>query len=561
MSTAPLLNDDQIRTPRTVRPIVSSDEILGHVDRAMSTLPPEAHEAIGQAHSILGVNAPAAPEESFDGIKPPRIGGLPSVGVDAARESPGIGSGPSRPLQLGPTVAESEPPDMSAVKVPSISGIKSPSRIANAAAPPPSSNAERLQHLRDTGSGISQIKSPFARVPLQILDAVGRGLFPGIEMGIPGTSGHHDVLTHQARNAVTDEQEAQAAQDESELKAAQTANQASLPELHQTQTDLAAAKQAGIDEHNRATEAQAATTEQGRRDTAAAARKATLASHGFEEDEKGNIVPLAYERMSQEQQAVHDLKAAQTEAAEAEAALRKAQAKNQPALVALQQKRLDSAREAHGIAARRLGLSERQFEMRAYGTGEAPQGGDAHQPLPGTLQTDEGQTVGTANAPNVRPTGQERNKADMAGSAKEQLADIRKIVQNRPDIFGPVEGRKTDFDTWVGSQDPDAQRFRSARTIAADHLAGTFGGRSEAALEALDAAIGSFKDNPKAVMAGLDQIDKANNIFIEKGTPKTTGSNAAKKPLPPPKAGEVRDGYKYKGGPVNEQSSWEAVKK
>jgi hypothetical protein len=34
---------------------------------------------------------------------------------------------------------------------------------------------------------------------------------------------------------------------------------------------------------------------------------------------------------------------------------------------------------------------------------------------------------------------------------------------------------------WLGSQDPDAQRFKAARTIAADHLAGVFGGRSETA--------------------------------------------------------------------------------
>jgi hypothetical protein len=61
-----------------------------------------------------------------------------------------------------------------------------------------------MNRLSTTGSGISQIKSPWARIPLQIADALGRGLFPGIEMGIPGTSGHHDVLMHQERGRIKD---------------------------------------------------------------------------------------------------------------------------------------------------------------------------------------------------------------------------------------------------------------------------------------------------------------------------------------------------------------------
>lgn len=526
---------DLIRTPNTVRPIMTSDEILGHVDKAMSALPPEAHDAIGQAHGLLGINAPAKPEEApfTDGIKPPRMGGLPATLPE--------------PPALGGTGAP-----------PPIAGIKAPSRLQGL---PPSpaveSNTARLQHLQNSPtSGIAGIKNPYGRIPLQILDAVGRGLFPGIEMGIPGTSGHHDVLLNQAENAVEGDQRAVAATDKSRLENAQADVQEALPELNDTKTELARTRQSGIDEHNRATETQAATAEQGRRDTAAERERTTLAAHGFEKNEKGEIAPLPYERMSQEQQAIHDLKSAQSEMADASAALKKAQAENQPAMIELQMRRLAHGEELTRVAAKRLNLSGEQFEFKTKGTvGGVPQAGG--------LITDSGDTVGTANAANVRPTGQERNKADMAGSAKEQLVDIRRIVSARPDIFGPVEGRKTDFDTWLGSQDPDAQRFRSARTIAADHLAGTFGGRSEAALTALDQAIGSFKDNPKAVLAGLDQIEKANDIFIKKGTPKTTGSDAATgtKPLPAPKAGEVRDGFKYKGGPVNEQSSWEAVKK
>ena len=120
----------------------------------------------------------------------------------------------------------------------------------------------------------------------------------------------------------------------------------------------------------------------------------------------------------------------------------------------------------------------------------------------------------------------------MANSADQQINDMKEIVAKRPDVFGPVAGRKTDFTVWAGSQDPDAQRFRAARTIAGDHLAGTFGGRSEAALAALDNAIGQFKDNPAAVTAGLDQLQEANHLFQKAGKVKTAGSNAANESAP-----------------------------
>lgn len=276
----------------------------------------------------------------------------------------------------------------------------------------------------------------------------------------------------------------------------------------QSQADLARERETG-----RAATAQA--TETGK----AQSRKATLAQHGFEEDDKGAIVPLPYERMSQDQQAIHDLKAAQQEQAQATAALRKAQAENQPAAVALAQKRIDNSIEAHRIASQRLGLSEKQFEMRAHGT----EGGE---PLPGAMLGDQDQPIGTAFQQNVRPTGTERNKADLAKSAHEQIESMRSIIGKRPDVFGPLAGRKTDLDVWLGSQDPDAQRFLAARTLAADHAAGVFGGRSEAALHELNNALGKFKDNPAAALAGLEAFDKANATFAKAGTVKTAGSNA-----------------------------------
>lgn len=125
------------------------------------------------------------------------------------------------------------------------------------------------------------------------------------------------------------------------------------------------------------------------------------------------------------------------------------------------------------------------------------------------------------------PTGQERGRAQLANSALEQLDDMKGILSSRSDLFGPVAGRKTDFTVWVGSQDPDAQRFRAAAQIAADHLAGVFGGRSQAALKAIYDVVGKNTTNPAAAIAGLEQMGKAAGNIKQSGggpAPKNGGA-------------------------------------
>jgi hypothetical protein len=107
------------------------------------------------------------------------------------------------------------------------------------------------------------------------------------------------------------------------------------------------------------------------------------------------------------------------------------------------------------------------------------------------------------------PTAQERGRADLAISAREQLGTMESILTRHPDLFGPGEGHITNFTQWVGSQDPEAQRFKAAARVAADHLAGVFGGRSEAALQGIYDVIGKNITNPDAAIAGLEQMNIA----------------------------------------------------
>jgi hypothetical protein len=121
------------------------------------------------------------------------------------------------------------------------------------------------------------------------------------------------------------------------------------------------------------------------------------------------------------------------------------------------------------------------------------------------------------------PTGTERGRADLAMSAREQMTDMENILRTRSDLFGPVAGKITNVTQWIGSQDPDAQRFQAAARITADHLAGVFGGRSQTALNAIYELVGRNATNPKAAIAGLEQLDKAARKIQSRGI----GPNAA----------------------------------
>lgn len=471
-------------------------ELENPVLSELDSLSPHAKSALAQAHGkLLTLNtAPigAAPDAAAGGVAPaPKLQpiGQPSEQPPSAPGMlPTIGGPQQQPAQQSPGMLPTLPQPS-----PTVAGDRA-----------------ELSRLNTTGSGVSQIHNPFLKTLGVIGDAVGTGLFPRIASQIPGTTAHHQQLVGEAGQQLKADEGVETETAKNELAGAQAAEQASLPQYHQAQAENAGLRNELTGEKNAETER----NNRAKTDTA-------LRQHGYKHDEQGNVVPLDYGEMSEQQQSVHDYNGARKELAEANAALKKAQTANQPTLIRLAEARVANAQHTSSTAERRLALSEKQYEMRAHGT----EGGEA---LPGAILGDDNKPVGTAFQGNVRPTAQERNKGDLASSAREQLGDIADIMTKRKDIFGPANGRKTDFTVWMGSQDPDAQRFRAARTIAADHLAGVFGGRSEAALSALDNAVGQFKDNPEAAIAGVKQLDKANTRFIEKGTPRTAGSNAAK---------------------------------
>jgi len=369
-------------------------------------------------------------------------------------------------------------------------------------------------------------------------DALLTTFAPRAAQVIPGTMLNKQLKLANAENAVTDEQNVLNDQSKRGLEQSQADENAARVPLIGAQTEEANARvpfihaQTVTEEGKPELQQQAADVRQQTADLAAQRQRETVQSAllkaGYEMGPDGTPVAIPRERLPESERAKLDqldnlgaLRNAQAELAAANAELARAKAAGVPAQIEATKIKAANAERAHDIALANLGLHRQQFEFQSQGTVNdvAP---------PGTLLTEDGRPVGTRNATNVRPTTQQRGRGDLGTSAQHQLEDMRAIVQQRPDIFGPAAGRKTDFSVWLGSEDPDAAKFRTARTILGDHEAGTFGGRSDQTVKDLQVAAGLFKTNPEAILASLGQLEKATKTFIKAGTVRTVGSDANK---------------------------------
>lgn len=87
------------------------------------------------------------------------------------------------------------------------------------------------EHLQSTGSGISQIKNPYARNALRAVSAIGSAILPRTMGRIPGTEEHHNQLLGTARQNIAGDIEEQG------KEATNAETQARIP-LTEAQTGL-----------------------------------------------------------------------------------------------------------------------------------------------------------------------------------------------------------------------------------------------------------------------------------------------------------------------------------
>lgn len=169
-------------------------------------------------------------------------------------------------------------------------------------------------------------------------------------------------------------------------------------------------------------------------------------------------------------------------------------------------------------------------------------------PLPGAVTDAEGNPVGSMFAGNIKPTGVEIQRADLAGSTLEQIDSVKSLISKRPDLFGPAAGRAVNFTQWLGSQDPDAQKFKAATDTIASHLSGVYGARGAYSQGAIAKTIGENRTNPEALTAALNQYAIAAKNIQAKGTRHTVGGSPQNANAgPAPKAGQG-GAQKYKVG-------------
>jgi hypothetical protein len=174
-------------------------------------------------------------------------------------------------------------------------------------------------------------------------------------------------------------------------------------------------------------------------------------------------------------------------------------------------------------------------------------------PLAGDILTTEGQPVGPANAPNVRPVGAQRVASGRATSAIEQIEDAKQILKQRGDLFGPGAGRVTQLTQWLGSQDKEAQRLTAAVNTLSAHLQSAFGGTSAPQSQEIAKIAADFKHNPEASIAALEQYAKAAETIKGLGAYRTVGggatpSSSGGKGAPAPKGGKGKIRVKLKDG-------------
>jgi hypothetical protein len=206
------------------------DEIDAAAQGAHAQLSPGAQEALKRAGAPIPGQAAQQPTQRISSPPQNAPGAIPMGEPTAAAPTTAPIAAPARapitPVPLSPE------------------GQAAQGEVNRLLKPPPSNPA--LVHTKEnTGaSGINQIHSPWARIPLQIAEAIGTGFAPGLASAIPGTQLHHNVLVNQAEGAVTQQQK-QRADEEAARTAAATQGHVGA------QADLAEAQAQALGEESR----------------------------------------------------------------------------------------------------------------------------------------------------------------------------------------------------------------------------------------------------------------------------------------------------------------------
>lgn len=371
---------------------------------------------------------------------------------------------------------------------------------------------DKLSALRNSGAGVDQIHNPLLHGLAKAGDIasqiVGSVFSPAraIAAATPGTTFHHQLLVHQAQqNLANDQAFAQ--------KQAQTDNLNMQPQLKEQAAELAQEKQNNTEQHQKATLDQQ--------------RQLSLARNGQMEvtgpDGQTHIVDDPDSQVFQSRKILGDYHTAQIGLDQARAEL--AQAGNDPNSPAYQlaMRRVQTAQENASAAAIRAQSYMARYYESAYGTG-------VHgEPLPGSMELPDGTPVGTSNAPNVRPTGTQRDAAGRAVTMQE-LGDRIGEKLNDPHIqqyLGPVGGRLAQEQAKLGTLPADVAEFYNDLKSYGAFQAGMHPVRGIGALNYFDQVMGGLAQTPEQLRGKLHSNAITGQSVQRIGTPRVVGGEGS----------------------------------
>lgn len=412
---------------------------------------------------------------------------------------------------------------------------------------------KRVNDLHQQGSGIDQIHNPLLRGLARAGDitaSVFGTYIPGIrtlDATLPGTTLHHQVLVGQAEHNLANAQENQRAADADAQAQAQTAQEQALTDYTKQRPAIEEAKV-------------------NQKITAANNRNAALlAQHGFtySVDPDTNEPTIAEDPNSQayrDRQTLTAMHQATADKDQIQAEIAQNHYVPGTPEYAEAQRKLAQVDERLKVALGNLGLRHNEFTMHAFGTVNG-------QELPGVLHDEEGIPVGSVFGGNVKPTTTAR---DAASRAEDLTAIQSRIEQGLKDpeiaqYMGPIGGRLAEAEGKLGTLPAKVAQFQNDLVSYGAFQAGLHPVRGIGALEYFDKVMGGLHQTPEQLRGKLASNAATAGTVQQEGTMPTkaginrkqTAPNAPSTNIPAgPKAGDVVDGYKFKGGNPADQKNW-----
>lgn len=526
-----------LQAPIAPPPVMTSDQILQHVDSVYQGLPDPVRQALDHAHTITGGGGFTGGTSLGDVAKPtPTPTPIAPPPVDP--NAPAVSSMPEPPDMAPAPLKTANMPGVpvlpSVAPVPTsengeIADQDRPQGIApHPIAPSRTPGEIELSRLRTDGPGVNLIPNPFLRGVAKTADVLGSTFVKGLASNIPGTTAHNLQLQARAENEAKGKQASEKnAADVAETQA-KTKEQESLPELHKTQAELAAEKIHSANEAKDKDRAIKQADEDRKKGESDAKVESHLRDAGWKRDDNGEIVPLPLEEMNDKQKNAHDTQAAiqtlrqsQSELADARTAYVQAQKDNIPKAQELALARIRTAQQNASTAAQRLGLSKDTFEAEFFGTNH----GTA---LPGAPADEAGNPVGTRVAAITKPTGATQNRASQAGSIIEAGDNLKSEIDKHKDKLGNLSSYWNQAVNGTPIADPEVSKLMAEIGSYVALQPGMHGFRGAQALKEFEKIVGGVPKNPEALKAAIDGIAGTARTIQKSGTlhtvaPKGTG--------------------------------------